>query len=180
MIRYKKYLHPWDKGTSFETYVKYYIENTLVGSVVFMNTLLYCPRIKRNTEVDCIVFYKDTMFVLELKSSTTMLYGQSYNVRWQSVSGNKRTHIYNPVMQNYLHTRAIKNILRDYKGLKIIPYVAVPSGCHVDSDLDYLVYNLDNLIVSMLCDIDRNNKPISVENIKNIMKKIRRTMRYEQ
>lgn len=172
----KEIVNTYNKGISFEAYTKRFLEISLEGCRVFMNTRMYCPRIDKNTEVDCIVFYRDTMFILELKSPRNMLAGYSYNINWQCVSGKRWTPIYSPVLQNNLHIRTIRNILGP-KLINTVPMVCVPNECIIKTDYIDTVFTLESAVKHILNKTKSSDRCINKLGIEYIMNKLRRTIR---
>ena len=64
------------------------------------------------------------IFVIETKNYNGWIYGGEHAEYWtQNIYGNKYQ-LYNPILQNAGHVRALRRILKDYEPLPILPIVA--------------------------------------------------------
>ncbi len=64
------------------------------------------------TEIDILAVSNKGIFVFEMKNYSGYIYGNEKDVNWTQVL-NKRTknNFYNPLRQNYVHTKAVENYL---------------------------------------------------------------------
>ncbi len=85
------------------------------------------PTSKGSSQIDHIVVSTYGIFVIETKNYNGWIYGGENAEYWtQNIYGNKYQ-LYNPILQNAGHVRALKRVLKDYDPLPIIPIVAFSS-----------------------------------------------------
>lgn len=65
------------------------------------------------TQIDHIVISTYGIFVIETKSYKGKIYGKEGSRTWTQYLSNQKNTFMNPIFQNYAHTRAIENILKD-------------------------------------------------------------------
>lgn len=74
---------------------------------------LYLPRPdgKGTTQIDHVVVSKLGVFVIETKNFSGWIFGGEHDLQWTQQHYKKRTRIDNPLHQNRLHVRALKQFL---------------------------------------------------------------------
>ncbi len=82
------------------------------------------PTPKGSSQIDHLVVSIYGIFVIETKNYNGWIYGSEHAEYWtQNIYGNKYQ-LYNPILQNDGHVRALKRVLKDYAPLPILPIVA--------------------------------------------------------
>ena len=82
------------------------------------------PTPKGSSQIDHLVVSIYGIFVIETKNYDGWIYGGEHAEYWtQNLYGNKYQ-LYNPILQNAGHIRALRRVLKDYEPLLIIPIVA--------------------------------------------------------
>ena len=75
----------------------------------------YLPYEDKTTEIDVIMIYKSGVYVFESKNYSGWIFGDEKNKTWtQSLpqgKGTKKEHFFNPVWQNMLHVKCLKNVI---------------------------------------------------------------------
>lgn len=82
------------------------------------------PTPKGSSQIDHLVVSIYGIFVIETKNYNGWIYGGEHAEYWtQNIYGNKYQ-LYNPILQNVGHVRALRSVLKDYEPLPILPIVA--------------------------------------------------------
>ena len=82
------------------------------------------PTPKGSSQIDHLVVSIYGIFVIETKNYNGWIYGGENAEYWtQNIYGNKYQ-IYNPILQNASHVRAVRRVLKDFEPLPILPIVA--------------------------------------------------------
>lgn len=82
------------------------------------------PTPKGSSQIDHLVVSIYGIFVIETKNYSGWIYGGEHAEYWtQNIYGNKYQ-LYNPILQNAGHVRALRRALKDYGPLYILPIVA--------------------------------------------------------
>ena len=82
------------------------------------------PTPKGSSQIDHLVVSIYGIFVIETKNYNGWIYGGEHAEYWtQNIYGNKYQ-LYNPILQNAGHVRALRRVLKDYEPLPILPIVA--------------------------------------------------------
>ena len=108
------------------------------------------PTESGTTQIDHIVLSRFGIFVIETKNYSGKLYGKEFSEHWTQINGKSKVSIYNPLRQNYHHTKVLEGLL-ELPSSCFIPVVvfSVESTVKVESSKP-LVYtvNLNRLIRS--------------------------------
>ena len=89
---------------------------------VFNNVTIPTP--KGSSQIDHLVVSIYGIFVIETKNYNGWIYGGEHAEYWtQNIYGNKYP-LYNPILQNAGHVRALRRVLKDFEPLPILPIVA--------------------------------------------------------
>lgn len=102
-----KVLLPRLKGYIGERRIRQLLESLGEEYIVFND--LYVP--KRNgklTQIDHVLLSPYGIFVIETKNYTGWIFGQEQQKNWTQRIYKKKTHFYNPIMQNLSHVKALK------------------------------------------------------------------------
>lgn len=78
----------------------------------------YLPRDKDDTtEIDVLMIYKSGLYVFESKNYSGWIFGSEKGKTWTQTlpqgRGSHKEHFLNPIMQNKLHIKWLKNLLQD-------------------------------------------------------------------
>jgi len=89
------------------------------------------PTPKGSSQIDHVVVSVYGIFVIETKNYNGWIYGGENSEYWtQNIYGNKYQ-LYNPILQNAGHVRALRRVLKDYEPLPIMPIVAFSSKADI-------------------------------------------------
>jgi len=79
------------------------------------------------TQIDHLVVSNYGIFCIETKAYKGWIFGDSNQEYWTQVIYRYKTRFYNPLRQNYAHTKAIEDLLiSQYPNLKVISLVVFP------------------------------------------------------
>lgn len=94
------------------------------------------PTPKGSSQIDHLVVSIYGIFVIETKNYQGWIYGGEHAEYWtQNIYGNKYQ-LYNPVLQNGGHVRALRRILKDYEPLPIMSIVAFSWNASLRVNID--------------------------------------------
>lgn len=100
------------------------------------------PTPQGSSQIDHLVVSIYGLFVIETKNYNGWIYGSEHTEYWtQNIFGNKYQ-LYNPILQNAGHVRALRRILQKYEPLPIFPIVAFSgkADIRVKVEESYVVY----------------------------------------
>lgn len=135
------YNSPKQKGKRGEEYVAK-ILGQLSEEYTILNDLVF-PTERGTTQVDHVVVSKYGVFAIETKNYTGEIYGDDERKEWTQVIVTEvryrrkwwkvytyvtKNQFYNPVKQAYGHVYKIKDILKEYSHLPVIPLVVFVGG----------------------------------------------------
>lgn len=90
--------------------------------VVLDDITVLTPR--GSSQIDQLVISVYGIFVIETKNYTGWIYGSEGAEYWtQNIYGNK-SKLYNPILQNEGHVRALRRVLKEFEPLPYFPIVA--------------------------------------------------------
>lgn len=120
------------------------------------------------TQIDHIVVSCFGIFCIETKGQSGWIFGSKNRKYWTEVIYQNKYKLYNPIWQNYAHTKAIEKLLGDKLKAPIIPFILFPNsekikidGCDlVGNGMDILdkIRSADTLIYSDLEYVEIVNK----------------------
>lgn len=124
-------------GTEFENFIKNRIESLNSEIKVFQNVKIFSCKLNKSTEIDLLVITPWRVYCIEAKRVRSRLIGEYTNKVWTTVSGRYQKKIYNPIVQNLLHVRALKRelLLRKIYLKNIEPLWCIPDK--VKCDISY-------------------------------------------
>lgn len=147
-------------GDWFEKHIANQLQQTFPGSTVLQDLRLfshYLSTIKQrpvDTQIDLVLITDFKIYVIEAKKWNLEITGDRDDHMWYGKS-NIRSNIHhiNPVEQNMVHVRALRNLLRrnNYDVPSFANYVCVPNGTHIISNCRE-VMELSQLIFKVKCD----------------------------
>lgn len=203
---------PKQKGKRGEKHVATLLSRLEEGYIVLNDLVL--PTDKGTTQVDHVVLSRYGLFAIETKNYRGEIYGDDERKEWTQVIVTDVTYrkkwwktytyvtknqFYNPVKQAYGHVYRIKDLLKDYPQLPIIPIVVFAGGAdlskvnsrnHVinDEQLPSLiskyqtVYSNDSDVVKIQNILQNSNvrqwvdDKTHVKNLRNAEQKVRNTI----
>lgn len=114
------FLHPTIRGQAGEVNVAARLKALPKSDYTVFNDLLI-QRGEYSSQIDHVVVSKYGVFVIETKNYKGMVYGGEYSEHWtQNIWGNKYK-LYNPILQNQGHVKALKA----YLGVRNFPFISV-------------------------------------------------------
>ncbi|GGA26099.1 nuclease-related domain-containing protein [Paenibacillus physcomitrellae] len=96
------------------------------------------------SQIDHLVITPYALFVIETKNYNGEIKGGRSDKQW-SVSN--RFKMYNPLMQNYGHIKAVENLLADETNLRFVSLVSFTMRCRFSIDPELRKIHSDELIV---------------------------------
>ena len=86
------------------------------------------------TQIDHVVVSPYGIFVIETKNYQGWIYGSEHAEKWtQNIYGNKHE-LFNPLLQNDTHIRALRKLLSGHKFLPFISIVTFPAKADIRVD----------------------------------------------
>lgn len=82
------------------------------------------PTPNGSSQIDHLVVSVFGIFVIETKNYSGWILGAEHAEYWTPNIYGKKYKIYNPILQNAGHVRALRRILKDFEPLPILPIVA--------------------------------------------------------
>lgn len=82
------------------------------------------PTPKGSSQIDHLVISVFGIFVLESKNYKGWIYGGEHSEYWTQNIYGKKYQLYNPILQNDGHVRALRRVLKEYEPLPIFSIVA--------------------------------------------------------
>ena len=107
-------------GNNGERKIQALLEELPEGYYV-LNDIIIDKKNEGTSQIDHVVVSKYGIFVIETKNYSGSIYGKPQNPKWTHYVGNKKYTIYNPMMQNFGHIRALQNHLHIEGKGKFIP-----------------------------------------------------------
>ncbi len=114
----------WILRYIFKKYLGLYGEYSIYRKLEEINwygkifTNLYLPQWETvtDTEVDLIFVHQSWIYVIESKDYRGWIFGNSYDTQWtQSFSKWAKFRFYNPIKQNYSHSKSLEKLIPEYK-----------------------------------------------------------------
>ena len=157
LFNYIIYLKSGYKDKTKTGFLKMYFDRGLYGEFKFYTSLikhiskdnvllnLYLPNINTEfTEIDIVGITTKGVYVFEVKNYRGWIYGSENQQYWTQVfNKNSKFKFYNPVRQNYAHTKAIESFL-EIDNDKIIPIISFSDQCRlkkIDIKENTIIYN---------------------------------------
>jgi hypothetical protein len=82
------------------------------------------PTPRGSNQIDHLIISVFGIFVLETKNYTGWIYGSESGEYWTQNIYGKKNQLYNPILQNAGHLRALRRVLKDFEPLPYISIVA--------------------------------------------------------
>lgn len=80
------------------------------------------PTPRGSNQIDHLILSVYGIFVLETKNYTGWIYGSESGEYWTQNIYGKKNQLYNPILQNAGHLRALRRVLKDFEPL---PYISI-------------------------------------------------------
>ena len=80
------------------------------------------PTPRGSNQIDHLIISVFGIFVLETKNYTGWIYGSESSEYWTQNIYGKKNQLFNPILQNAGHVRALRRVLKDYEPL---PYMSI-------------------------------------------------------
>jgi hypothetical protein len=162
-----KFNLPAIKGFLGEKMVSLVLNRLPKDEYIVLNDIIL-PTDRGTTQIDHVVASVFGIFVIETKNYKGWIYGGEKDDRWTHNMYGKKHSFMNPIHQNYKHTLAVKNLLKDYDNIPVIPIVAFSRNCELKNKDEYedrVVY------IGEICDVIRKHteKVLTEEQINNIV-----------
>lgn len=92
---------------------------------------IYLPRDNgETTEIDVLLIHETGLYVFESKNYSGWIYGSEYQRQWtQTLKNGIKNHFFNPIMQNELHIKWLKNLLSDMPNIPYFSYIVFSDRC---------------------------------------------------
>ena len=129
-------------GTSFEIELANYVRAKLPAAHIIHNAQIFSKQLGKMTQVDLTYISDKAVIVIEAKNWVDYIKGNCDDIEWQ---GRSRAHInmtvFNPVEQNNIHIRALRNALR-LTGMNpplFYNLVVLPDNTSIKSDCNEVI-----------------------------------------
>jgi hypothetical protein len=132
----------FDYGKSVEESINKVILSS-IPCLTICNSIYYNSRLGKNTEIDILIVTRHGLYSIECKGYTGALTGEFNMRKWLGQSGRKGgLSIYNPIMQNFMHIRCLRNFLFSSFGewYDIRNYVVVPDKTKIYTDNEFVIH----------------------------------------
>lgn len=145
-------------GEEFELEILSYLQLKYPQSEVLHNYSIYCEYLKKDTQMDLIFITSKNVYIIETKNWVGFIRGNYNDKHWEGRSRSKTTMtVFNPVNQNALHIRTLRNALR-VKGINPPIFrnlVVVPDGTEIKSDCTEVINQ--SLLLQKITHMENNS-----------------------
>ena len=144
-----------NKGTKGEYLLYRELLKLFEKKNIFIN--VYLDNVNTSlTEIDLLALSKDGVYVFEMKNYSGYIYGTDTDKEWTQVL-NKRTKnkFYNPLRQNYAHTKAVESFL-ELEEKQIVPMIVFSNK----SKLSKINNKVNTSLIVSLRDLKKQVKQI--------------------
>lgn len=114
------------KAGAAEDYITSLLSRLGRHYIIFTNVIFTKPGIVKTTEIDHLVISPYGIFCIETKSHSGSIYGGARSSEWKQYLAGQAYPFYNPLMQNYNHTKALRQLLENRQKSKTHNYVVFP------------------------------------------------------
>lgn len=165
------------KGEEFELLIASKLKSAFKEPInLSLSLRVFSYVLNKPTEIDILLITSFGVYCIEAKSLRTLLQGSVSDKMWIGKSGKYTSRMFNPILQNTTHIRALKYAFRqmgmappDIKGV-----VCVPNGCLVDSD-GANIYTIGSLFSKLEHDSVTLSKKWDIHKLKECFERIERT-----
>lgn len=124
-------------GMAFEHTITKYLRHRYPDAVILNNRSLFSKYLGKVTQIDVIMVHANGVFVLEAKGWRRWVKGGYDDEQWTGQSLSSNTILaFNPINQNIVHIRSLRNTIRTSFGVDIEPFeniVCFPDGTVIES-----------------------------------------------
>lgn len=113
--------------------------------VIFDNLILPSNGNTPHTEIDHVVVSPYGIFCIETKSHRGLIFGSKNREYWTQCIGNRKFRVYNPLRQNYKHTKALEQLLGAHIKAPIHSYVIFPQAHRITVDTDTVMNDVTQI-----------------------------------
>ncbi len=145
-------------GMSFENMIARHLKSKYPESEVLHNRELFSPYLKKTTQIDLILLHPKGIFVIEAKNWKKWCRGGYDNAFWFGQGmANEVLQAYNPLNQNFIHIRALRNAIRTETGVEPVAFhnvVCFPNSTILETEcievvhLSFLHLYLEKLMIA--------------------------------
>ena len=128
------------------------------------------------TEIDHVLIHKAGLFVIEAKNYSGWIFGDEKNAQWtQTFATGRKVKFFNPIKQNNIHIKALKNHLGEHANIPIYSLVVFGEKC----ELKDIVVSSNNVKVIPLSELDKTIEDIVKYNEVEVTPEVREAI-YEK
>lgn len=106
---------------------------------IVLNDLLLPTTSRKTSQIDHLVISTRGLFVIETKNLAGRISGSEHSQYWQQHLSSETKSIYNPVLQNHAHIRAIRRLLRDVDAELFVSVVVFTDAWRLDIKADDII-----------------------------------------
>lgn len=160
-------------GESFEFELMDHLRAVMPEAIILHDLKLYSAYLGKDTQIDLAVITKKAVFIIEAKNWKYWVSGEYSDYEWSGKSrDNKIMKVFNPIHQNFIHIRALRNAMRGI-GFNPVPFynvVVVPDGTEIKSNCKE-VMNFSKLMRFVQLSANTSNE-IDMGAYRDCMKKV--------
>lgn len=153
---------PQIKGYFGEKSVGYFLSKLDKTKYLVINNIMVKVG-DRTSQIDHLVVSNFGIFVIETKNYKGWIIGNEDDYYWKQVIYKRKEKLYNPIKQNHVHIKALKEKLLDFTDINYISIVAFTTG----ADLKVTTTTDVVYTINLLKTIKKYNKVTIAEDIKN-------------
>lgn len=118
------------KGKAGENEVASILNRLPKDEYLVLNDVII-PTTKGSSQIDHLVISVYGIFVIETKNYKGWIFGNECSEYWTQNIYGRKYRLYNPVLQNAGHVRALRHILNGYEPLYILPIVTFSRDANI-------------------------------------------------
>jgi hypothetical protein len=124
---FMKWKYPYLMGLSGEKFVSRKLRGLNPNQYKILNNLMLPSKGSLSTtQIDHVVVSNYGIFAIETKAYHGWIFGNANQEYWTQVIYRSKKRFFNPLRQNYAHTKAIENLLGAELKAPIVSFVAFP------------------------------------------------------
>lgn len=151
-------------GETFEFFIMDLLRVSFPGAVLLHDLKVYSTFLGKDTQIDVVLVLPNGVFAIEAKNWKHWVSGEYGDFHWTGKSrDNKIMQVFNPIHQNFIHVRALRNAMRNtgFSPVFFHSFVVVPDGTQIKSSCKEVV-SVTALISRMREVIATSNDSIDV------------------
>jgi hypothetical protein len=160
---------PIIKGYIGEKSVEWQLNKLDKDKYIILNNITIPSASGKTTQIDHIVVSIFGVFVIETKNYRGWIMGDEKSEYWTQVIYKRKEKLYNPLRQNYGHVMSLKEVLKGYEELPIIPIVCFSTRADLKVTTTSEVIYTSQLVRTIR---KYNEASIPMDNVKYITKTI--------